>query len=714
MPASLAVALVVVAAWLLGWRWWSVLRDNHTTTSDGGLNGWLARLFAQLLLGLSLIGLPALLLAELGFYRPWLLLLILLLLAVIPIFFRRPQNHADWPNWSQLSSSDRAQAGLLLLWLLGAGWLFFRPHESLMGAADAGVYLSLGANIHQSGGILIEDETIAGLSPALYPLLLRQLPAQESAPYYHFPGFYAPSPASGDVVPQFYPLHPVWLAIFYGLGNVPAMLLATGLWGLLAGLAVYFLVSDWLGWRWGLLALAGMTANGLHIWFNRYPTTEPLTQLLLWGGLWALFRWQRDREHPHAWGLLAELLLGQVFLARIDMYFLLAIPAAIFLYGQFQGDWRRRDWWFLLPVIVLAAHSLIHALWQSWPYFYNTFGFGLSILRQRPWLPAIVLVVGLSGFGLLLWSRDKGKLSLPAHRFPAATAVAALLLVLLSMYAYFLRPLDASPLNVWVNWFSDLETVVTDRYNLVRLGWYLTPIGVWLGIWGAALMLARADRVTSPVLFTGLFFSLLYLWRVLNNPIHVYVMRRYVPAVTPFLTIGAVIALAWLWGRSGKWRWSGPALAAVWLAALLFGARGLVRQVDNQGLLAQFEQLDHTLPPDALLIFHDGVLIGLGDFVGTPLHYIYERPSFAIRDASLLADTAVSGQVLDTIAGWQGAHTVYWVGDPAWLDSAGLGYQSQEIVLEGRQLAGTSDHRPDEILTHRWVLQLSKVDTISP
>ena len=46
---------------------------------------------------------------------------------------------------------------------VAAAWLFFRPHEYVLGAADAGVYVSLGASIAHERSIVIEDETLACL-----------------------------------------------------------------------------------------------------------------------------------------------------------------------------------------------------------------------------------------------------------------------------------------------------------------------------------------------------------------------------------------------------------------------------------------------------------------------------------------------------------------------------------------------------------------------
>src|SRR5450756_1661505 len=162
------------------------------------------------------------------------------------------------------------ELAILILWLAAAGWLFFRPHEYIFGAADAGVYISQGANITRTGSILYEDRTLAQIDPALYPALLRVLPPTEAMPYYLFPGFYIPGEPPGQVIPQFYPLHPVWQAVAYALGGIRVELLITPLWALLGCLAVYLTARQLWGRQAGLLALCGLSACALQIWFARY------------------------------------------------------------------------------------------------------------------------------------------------------------------------------------------------------------------------------------------------------------------------------------------------------------------------------------------------------------------------------------------------------------------------------------------------------------
>ena len=305
MPEWSAVLLLPVAGVVPGWL---VVRQFVRGRPT------LPLAFAALALGLAATGWLALVLAEFGIYSfgrlavAWLVLVAALL--ALDLWRGRtgraptdlaaddspPPLFPRLPRW--------VEPAFLLAWVLAAAWLFFRPHEYVLGAADAGVYVSIGASIAREGSIVIRDETLAGLDETLYPALLRPQPDNPAAAYYLFPGFYVDGEPAGEITPQFYPLHPVWQAVAYSLvaasqaatpaatpDAIRAALLLNGLWATLGSLAVYLTVRQFAGWETAALALVALSLTALQVWFARYPTTEVLTQYLLWTGLCAMGMW---------------------------------------------------------------------------------------------------------------------------------------------------------------------------------------------------------------------------------------------------------------------------------------------------------------------------------------------------------------------------------------------------------------------------------------
>lgn len=684
--------------------------------SQGRFDGdWLALLFAGLGLGIAIIGWIALVLAEFGWFSIgrmaglWLALVAALLFLnvrrhrVSDLFNRLPFGTTEYPA---NILPRRFQALFLSVWVLVGGGLFFRPHEFVIGGADAGVYVNLAASISNTGRILIDDPTLAGLDPELYPALLRPLPEAERAslvaPYYILPGFYVTGSPSGRITPQFYPLHAVWTAIVYGLSDVYGALRMTGLWALLGGIAVYLTTRQIAGWETAAIALTGLTLNALQIWFARYPTAEALTQFLLWTGLWSTMMWLQDRQPQPLWGFLAGLTLGEVFLVRIDTYFLLAPVVILWLWLQWSGRWQRLHRWFFVPLLFLTVHSVVHALVLSRPYFFSTFGFGV-VLLERYWLMGLLMASLAAGLALVLY-RYRNDLSRLEHYRRPLLSIAILAILLLVVYAWFIRPYVGDTSGSGSYWYSDIPIPGDlDRQNLVRLGWYLSPLGIGLAAIGTCLLVWEVDRYRIVILVVGLIFSLLYLWRIQANPHQIYTMRRYVPVVMPFAIVSAAYVLGWFLRRNREWfTFVGLTVSLLWIIGLILSARGFVRQVDYDGIIAQFDALDDRLDNRSILIFNDQSAVTRGDKVGTPLRFLYGHDVFSLRSPESLDDEAFR----TAIAGWQDSgRTVYWVGDLSTLPAMGLSAgEPVTFNIVYRVLEAPYDKKPSTVYPVNWEL----------
>jgi hypothetical protein len=691
-------------------------------------------LFAGLAWGLLGIGWLALVLAELGAFSIGLLAglwgaLTVVLAGLGWLRRRKPPLRPMRAGADPQARSSKWEAALLALWTAAAVWLFFRPHEYLLGGADAGVYVNVGASIATSGSIAIHDEALTSLDPELYPALLRALPASEGAPFYLLPGFYVPGTPRGLVTPQFYALHPTWLALGYALGGLRAELWMTPLWALLGSLAVYFTVRRLWGRRAGFLALVGLSMMALQAWFARYPTAEMLSQYLFWTGAWALIAWL-DRDEPsRQWAALAGVALGSLLLARIDMYVLLALPIAIGLYAYAAGRRQRGLLWFLIPFVLLAIHSLLHGALLSEPYVSSQIKPNRSLLVTMLALALAAGVAAVAGSLLARWIARRQGAGLPGRIRALGLAVSdfgrkparwrlggALLILVLAAYGYFLRPYLGQTVS-HVYWYGGGTIPALDHENLLRLGWYLGPAGVILGAAGMAWMLLKGtDRRSAQarpvgfVLAAGLFFSLLYLWRIQANPHQIYAMRRYVPVVAPFFIVSAVFLLHWLYENlRGKARWVPVGLTLIWFFGIVISARGFVSQVDFRGLTGELDRLNAALQPHAVLVFNDPAPVGAGDVLGTPLRFLYGHDAFTLREPKALDARSFD----EAVRRWQtSGRAVYWVSVPGGHPYPGSETHLAapvEIDLTTRALENAYDHKPSGLFDARWQLSLSRV-----
>lgn len=718
MPDWIVLALLPLAGWLPGWL---ALRRLDAPAGASALHP-LEFHFAALSLGLFFLGWSAFFFAEVGLFSLgslaaiWILVVLILLILerIKPLASGSPLRPASdrgegapgaaKTTFAGFSLPSRLEFALLALWLVPALWLFFRPHESILGGADAGVYVNTAAHVAQTGQILIHDDTLAALDGELYPALLRERPPGEGTPYYLSPGFNVVLDPPGRVIPDFLHLHPVWQAVAYAGGGLRAALLMPGLWALLGSLALYLVVRQTANWPAAMLALAGLSLNALQIWFARYPVAETLTQYLVWTGLWALGAWLAGRRPLSLWGLLAASALGLVFLTRVDMLFLLAIPLLAGLWLAARGRLRRVHLWFFIPLGLQVLHGFLHGAFISGPYFTRIGGYVRLMLTH--YLPTLLALIALAGIGALLLLRYGQHLRRPEVRRRLLAPV-MLTIVLLAAYAWFIRPVvGATP--SYQEWYDGQTIVLTDRENLVRLGWYLSPLGVWLGIAGICLLVWRLSRRTAALVGVGLFFSLLYLWRIQATPHQIYAMRRYVPVTMPFFLAAAALLLERLAGQERRLlRWAALILIPLWLGGLIWSARGFVTHVDNQGLTSQVAQLAERLPPGSVLIFNYPSPIGVGDLLGTPLHYLHGHDAFTLRDTEAVTSAAWERQ----IASWQEAgRSVYWIGDRTPLDTHDITYEEAQMIdISFTFLENAYDHKPRRLIPAQWMLPLARL-----
>ena len=684
--------------------------------------------FSSITLGVVLGGWLALVLAELGYFSLlsvtglWLLVFMTFLLLAYSRRRETAQRYyaletAVQENLQQEQKiPEKLFPFVLAVWLVVAIWLFFRPHEYILGGADAGVYISLGAEIAQNGGFALQDQTLAQLDTRVSDRFLRPLPDNPIADSYLFPGFYVIDASKGLVIPQFYPFHPSWLAVAFGLGGSPeegvqAELMLTGLWMMLASVAVILTAKEVGGWLTAVLLMAGLTVCALQVWFGRYPTTEALTQFLLWSGLWSMVRWLGDEKPASLWALVAGSAMGAVFLVRIDNLVLLPIFAFLIISLWLLG-WQKSDWWFVLPFSLLVLHSLVHGTILSAPYFSEHFGYGLRLLWAYWWLTGLLIAGGLLGLWVLYRFRRHYR-DLSRFRMPLILISIGAFLIY-AIYGWFIRPviLEAS---LRPDFYSETLLLITNHENWRRLAWYLSIPGIWFGVAGICLLIWKIERKTILLVAIGVLFSVIYLWNVRANPHQIYVMRRYVPAVAPFFLLAGAYFISQIPGflKSGQnSRIVGIVLmvmaGTIWLGQLGWSARGFIGQVDNAGVLDQLSAINEDFPPKSVLLFNDQSPVGLGDFWGTPLKYIFGHDVFTIRDIDLLQQSSLA----ETIEFWQNnGRTVIWFGDPQWLSEQGLEYHSTIYNINSRQMESSYNYKPQQINPIGWQLEAAFIDS---
>ncbi len=665
---------------------------------------WPERLYLSLSISLVLNGWWGLILAQIGYFSVGLLLAFPTLYSLALGLWAWRKGGWRWPRPEEGQERPWAWASFAFISIVFIA-LAFRPFELILGPRDAAVYPATAAQIVHHGGILADDPLVRTLSRSTLAETHRtwvqflgiQHPGRFYYHYLRLPGFFIADEERATVLPQFYHLYPTWLAVAFSLVGLSAGLLMTPYLSFLGGIGLFLLSRRLLGMRVALLAYLFLSLQTLQVWFARYSTAEGATQFLIFLGLYGLLRLDEGEAEAAGrepfFGWLSGLSLGMIGLVRVDFFFpwLLLLPylAYLFVARAFRRGHRLMLLSWALPALHTLAQFVTHTRgytiaiyyhriqdwatlsWLIYPFLNPTLReyFGASKtprtpVMQEPWRLAAELGALALGAGLLLLLRHSPRLieglgaGLRRHR-RLLLAGAAVLFLLAFFYLYFIRPQVLTPevlLHPLENRLA-LEGYIGapvpegPAANMVRLGWYFSPLGMLLAASGiAALLWKESSRRSWYLLVLGLFYLAFFNYEVFGEPHHIYIMRRYIPVVVPFLSLAMAYALE----RLAGWRWlrrAGPALAGA-LAALMvvylaYTGLPFYRHNEYTGALEQVGALAARFAPEDVILLIDGGRDAPAT-IATPLKYLFERNAFL-----LMQDEPDGARIEGQIRRWQ-------------------------------------------------------------
>lgn len=510
---------------------------------------------------------------------------------------RRPRS------WAEVAP---AAAVLALALLLQA-----RPSEYLVGGRDPGAYVAAMATIARTGGIVVTDPVVLSIPPEDVELFYRN-PQRPDFSWSRFMGLDLERPSSGRVFPQFFHLFPAFGAYLFQALGVRGALATPPVFGVLGTLGVFFVLRRLFGPAPALLGGLLLGLNVVQVWFARYPVSETMSQCLLFTAMLSILLWEEFRSG--AFGALAGAALGLSLLVRIDSA-LVVLPILLYVaLRRLRGDlpWRVAAP-FLAAFAALALHALAHA--ELWARKYV-----VDIVSRRYWSQPTGVWIAAAAVALAALVAahrlgDGGRRFLADHG-PVLRQALSGSLVVLAVYAYGVRP----RLSAWAGAdgndparrLEHAQLLVAlglrrlaahDAQSLVRLGWFVTPLGLVLGILGLVTVLRDwRTRYLFPLLL-GLTFSVFYLYklRVWND--YPFALRRFVPVTLPLLVGFAAFLLARLHAR-GAPRRAGATVLALTLAVLYArDTTRIARYVDWRGAVRFVDDVARRFGPEDVVIF---------------------------------------------------------------------------------------------------------------
>ena len=577
---------------------------------------FLARVTALPAIAVSAWLLVAFPLLALGLFTPWTALVlggaaVVAAGALVPRIIPDPEEDVPW--WP-----------IVLVLVIAAAFAIVQiayHAEALVIRRDPASYAMYTVWIAENGYLPIpqQRELIAGDDPAL---------SYQSLAHYE----------RGDVIwPQFMAGAPLVTSIGYWSGGLDGMLIVTPILGALGVLAFAGLAARLIGARWAPLAALLLALCLPQQWVSRFTYSEPVTQILLLGGLVLAYdclvvrtrvtdRW----SSAQTLAAIAGLVLGLALVVRIDAL---------------------RD---LLPVLGFTALLLVARRGQALPMlgglavgtglgFYAGYGMSLPYLEYlSDSLNPLLMISG----GVVL-AAVAGTAALWRHGLPRTDRVRWLpdtvaALALLAMAGFAIRPLlwpdyghGSDFTDNWVAYVQSQEGLPIEGsrtyydMSLYWVGWYVGLGTVLFASLGAALVLRRLAQWRDP---QWLLPAMVLVWSVATTllrpaitPDHPWASRRLIVLVIPAFVLLAVWFLARLTRYCAIAVQAEEEGAAIRMLPVVVAAGAAVAMViptavtsfagamgyrQDVGTVAATERLCAALPDDASVIVVDSGLAG--------------------------------------------------------------------------------------------------------
>ena len=466
-------------------------------------------------------------------------------------------------------------------------WQLAERTEQIIYLRDPATYLQVAYWIAHHGLLPIPDNAAAFGGPHLGL-------GFASSNYY---------PRGTGIVPQFMTGAPLVLAAGIWLHGINGALLVTPVIGGCAVLSFGGLAGRLAGPGWAPAAAAVLALSLPEQYTSRGSFSEPLAQVLLFGGLCLLadsLVINRNTGKKLDWpgqdkvlAALAGLALGLTILVRIDGLSDI-LPAVPFL-GVLLAARRRQAVPFGVALVVGVGYGLADGYLKSRPYL----DLEAPSLRPLGYIVAVTIVATAAGIAITASQKARGTArrlldTRTARYLPAAAAA----LTVLIFVGFAVRPLvqtvagETNPTSIaYVAELQKLAGLPVNGHrqyyedSLYWVIWYLGVPAVLLGAFGLAVLAKRttkalltwkdptaAARVWALPLMMAIWAVVTVLYRPAVAPDQPWASRRLVPFVLPGLILGGIWAAAWLKGQAaqlGRTRATAVTIASCCAASLL-------------------------------------------------------------------------------------------------------------------------------------------------
>ncbi len=516
---------------------------------------------------------------------------------------------------------------VILLIVLIACLFRANPYLWIVGGQDQGVYVNMSAQYERTGSTIISDvvrSTLAESQKELYDRDNNHLEPGRMMPGvwegWRIPGVFIKDLQKSQDVFQFYPLHPLWMAMFGTLFGAENRIYSIVFFSIASIFYLYLIVIEFTNGNKlpAYIAALFLTLNPLHAFFGKFPVSETVSLFFSASGFYYLIRYYKDARHHALNPIYLILSAGSfacVFITHISAFlyvplvFILTLGTVISVQDL---RLRRQLLGYSMLICLGFALSVFYGYRYSFPYFFDVYRATFEPYLGRHW-DIMLMILGLT-LGLLvgLAALTKNYLKRVLSKYSHLLTIAAPLIL---FGAILLGSYKAYQMGFTDRYAGD--PVLDGRFHLVRLGvqslefspifsvvLYLTPFGVVFFL--LAVGAARRSRDVMIIALT-IFLSLSWVMRVgLESalPFQFYFSRYLSCEVIPYSMLLLVVFMHTLYLKGPAYR-AGVTIAAVCMS-LYFGYFSsfqlFVREAE--GAHEALQRIEKRMDKGSILVFN--------------------------------------------------------------------------------------------------------------
>ena len=498
---------------------------------------WIEKLLLTISLSVSAASLVALLTAEVGFFRIWLVDVLLAAISAAGLLLFRNRRG----RFLSLLPKARELAFLALLILLCL-LMFFRPAEYVMGEGDPEIYFNIAYNLSRTGRISIYEPSVREMSEAELNTFYYRGAEQ-------FFLFHLRDRAKGRIQPLVNHLLPVWMALFSSIFGKLGGLYVLPVFALLGVLAVYAIARRLAGLPGALVASLLSATCFLWMWFARIPNTEVFAAFPVLASFLFFMRYLDEGDGLVAFA--SALSITAASLARPEALLFTVPMLLVVIYRMFAQGFTKADYLLSNTLLAGAAVTLVYIRLFAFEYVSANFGKALKPLARHSVMNLALLAGGalvaiafvfynarpLHRYLFRIGSRvERGMGVARQHISTAFRAVLSFTVLAAFFYLYRFTPTGtrgpASPRNIFTN------TAAT-----------LGGVGVFVFVAGLCLLIfeARTPGFSFLLAFAVVTSALARAESSADLGLYPWFSRQYMVVVIPLFFVGFAYLFERVW-----------------------------------------------------------------------------------------------------------------------------------------------------------------------